>query len=323
MSEADSAEVTGLEEPLVVVARPAHAESAVIAAEAAEVAPPTYSYGGGPLLEEVEVVPIFMGRATMNTDLLQQVPWFLGDILVDSPGYLHFLRGYSAGKYTITGKGHLLASHGKSLLDPMMFSADGKSLTQDDFDNALRFFANEPQGADPIPKPNVNTLYLIIIDGSLRLTLSRGLFGTPDESCQNFIGYHYWCSTLGAPFAVATYRCSRFDVPPLDDFPGNRATSLTAAISHELVEAITNPGAFINGTGWSGPMIDNPTVRGEIADNCNLMPDPSYLYEPNPKLGHPSWWVAKYWENLSGTCVAPQRSPPPPESDDRVQSLGG
>ena len=264
-----------------------------------------FTYGGGLLLEQVEVVPIYLGKVFLGSDVPGQLDAFLNLILgsASAPllGYIAPLAQYSAGGHTISGFGHRLKSHTKALLDPLAYSADGKSLTANDIDRMLKMFADLPSSpvTDPIPKPNANTLYLIVVDGSARLTLQGGALTPVLESCFDFLGYHEWSFSMNAPFAVATYRCTRSAYPPDSDLPGNANTSVTATIAHELVEAITNPSAFNFATGWTGPLVGGGGT-GEIADDCGSYANAGYPYGTNGP------YVASYWSNQHQHCISPQ-----------------
>jgi hypothetical protein len=208
-------------------------------------------------------------------------------------GYLAPVGQYSAGGYAIVGFGRRVPSHVLGLHNPMDYSADGRSVTVADFDRALATWVKAVHfpGDHPVPKPTTNTLYLLVVDGSAPLTQGH------EESCFHWLGYHEWSTTLNAPFAVVPYRCSRAGTPPDNDLPGNKVSALTGAITHELIEAITNPTAFASGaaTGWTAPIAG--VGQGEMADVCEE--GDYYLYKNE-------YWVARCWSNQMKQCIAPQ-----------------
>lgn len=107
------------------------------------------------------------------------------------------------------------------------------------------------------PTPSLNTIYTIFYPQST--TISEQGLGT---SCVQFGGYHYDMANNGTPIVYAVMpRC-----PTFGNLKGLDGT--TGALSHELVEAATDP----LGTSYSyadqDHMVWNVAPLGEVGDMC-------------------------------------------------------
>lgn len=195
------------------------------------------SYGGGPLIQNVEVLAIFWGRLWGNTttsvQLMDNLADFFTAILV-SP-LIDQLAEYNVTGQTV-GYGSFI---GTKLIKT---NAPVGSIT----DSAIRAQLSKWIKAKTVPKSTKNTLYFIYLDPGIISIMGGG------KSCQNYCGYH---NNVGKVYyAVMPYpTCSGClgGMPAID--------ALTATSSHELCEAITDP---VPGSGW----YDN--TNGEIGDIC-------------------------------------------------------
>jgi hypothetical protein len=126
------------------------------------------------------------------------------------------------------------------------------------------------------------------------LGASIGPFALPAQ-CVGWDGYHAASLSITGPFAFAVVatKCLNHDL-----------TALTETMSHELVEATTDP---VVTAGWiddsyslSPPLFDR-LMKGEAADICEATgahPTPA-----KSVLGG-KYWIAPYWSNAAGSCVA-------------------
>jgi hypothetical protein len=195
-------------------------------------------YGGGKLLTNVEVVPIFFSNAWDQSqgsrDLMNGIVTFFRYILASS--MMSLLGQYSTDSQQIR--------HG--------VCEDHRIISVNVFpglvlqDSAIRDMLELWQKDGSIPRATVSTLYF------LYLPLGVTFDGYGKDSC----AYHSWQGSY--QYSVVVY-------PGIDDDPCRLADSdndldiLTASSSHELFEAITDP----QGHSWHAP-----APPKEICDLC-------------------------------------------------------
>jgi len=195
------------------------------------------AYGGGPLIQNVQVFAIFWGnlwgKTTTSVQLMNNLANFFTAILV-SP-LIDQLAEYDVSGQTI-GYGSFI---GAKLIKA---NAPVGSIT----DSAIRAQLSKWIKAKTVPKNTKNTLYFIYLDPGISSIMGGG------KSCQNYCGYH---NNVGKIYyAVMPYPTCSGCLGGLPAFD-----ALTGTSSHELCEAITDPGP---GSGW----YDN--TNGEIGDIC-------------------------------------------------------
>lgn len=155
-------------------------------------------------------------------------------------------------------------------------------------------------GDGGIPLPGRNTLYVVYLPPSA----SVGFFGR--HSCDDFTSYHFQSMALKAlipipvpPGVVPIFQSYPYIVVPTGCAAGSM-DGLTPLVSHELVEASTDP---IVPHGW----VDNSTIdfagdfatAGEAADICS---DAGAVPTGQVRLAN-GQLVAPYWSNADGACV--------------------
>ncbi len=199
-------------------------------------------YGGGPLIENVEVYAVFWGEnwteMTEMKTLLSEITKFFKDILV-SP-LMDQLGEYSVpGKYTI-GRGEFTGHKVITASAPITGSAIDDAVIRT---NLLEWIK-----AGKVPARNPNILYFIYLDKGVVVTAEG------DSSCAKFCGYHD-AIDKSIFYAVMPY-------PNCYGCLGGRTVkdAVTATSSHELCEAITDP---VSPSGW----YDTPNDM-EIGDLC-------------------------------------------------------
>ena len=158
----------------------------------------------------------------------------------------------------------------------------------------------------PTPRlPISNDLYVVYLPESTTIsdnlsidsfTVLGKTFGpftfVKSTSCDDYGAYHALSLYLGGlyPIAIIPAKCA-----------GGSIDKLTAAASHEIIEAATDP---IPGAGWIDTSIPNssPSFRrlkeGEVGDICS-----SAGAVPTATLTRGGFAVVPYWSNSAGACV--------------------
>jgi len=160
-------------------------------------------------------------------------------------------------------------------------SADGKSIDGTQVSAALRTLID----AGRLPKPSTTRLYAIFFRSGQTIV-------TPDgTSTASFCAYHdtatYKSSTMY--FAVVPYELGN---------PGCKAAStsfdsVTTIVSHELVEAITDPGVGLDRVSWYDQNY------GEVADIC-AGPGASAKVTGGDGV---QYAVQRAWSNRANDCI--------------------
>lgn len=231
-------------------------------------APPVVNTYGGPTLKAPKVVPIYFGADPFQADLDK---------------FLAALPGSSWWKTTTEEYGV-----GDIAISPAVVLTEDAP-TQTTSDQIEAWLVDKLDGTHPeFPAVDVNNIYVIIYPE--KTVISQPNFGT---SCQSYGGYHFETKTKTNKEVVYSVipRCTNFA-----QFKGIDA--VTTTISHELVEAATDPLA-VTDPAYSivnnDHIIWNVVPLGEVGDMCT--------YEPQnyPRLvaGFP---VTKIWSNKSAAA---------------------
>jgi len=159
---------------------------------------------------------------------------------------------------------------------------DGSTITSSQIDDALRNLI----AANQVPKPSTTRLYAIFFP-------SKKTVSTPDgDSVSDFCAYHD-TTTSGRStvyYAVMPYEVSNRGCR----MASTSFDSLTTVVSHELLEAITDPGVGLNRVAWYDR--DN----GEIADICAFSSSPVRIVGADGA----SYTVQRAWSNRKAACIA-------------------
>lgn len=254
------------------------------AAAPAGVPGPLLTYQGGPVLESVEVVPIYWGSAWGNADhaaLAARLDAFF-DFIVTSP-VMDLLSEYAIPAMPIR-RGKRLTSVRLTNSEPGTATAGGQQVTDDQIQQGLQAWI--AKGTVPAVTPN--TLYFIYLPPNVTC---EGPYGF--TSCSEICGYH---EHIGGTifYAVVPYVNCDGCV-----YPGDFLDTLTEISTHELCEAVTDPGA----SAWWDTNTSN-----EIGDVCN---------QQTARLG--GYLIQTEWSNNQNACVFA----PSPNWDSQQVNAGG
>jgi len=159
---------------------------------------------------------------------------------------------------------------------------NGATITSNQINEALRTLIAGKQ----LPKPSTTRLYAIFFP-------SRKTISTPGgDSASDFCAYHD-TTTSGRStvyYAVMPYEVSNRGCK----MASTSFDSLTTVVSHELLEAITDPGVGLKRVAWYDR--DN----GEIADICAFSSSPARVAGADGD----NYTVQRSWSNRRGACVA-------------------
>jgi hypothetical protein len=181
-------------------------------------APPQVADLGGPVLTAPHVVPVFFADDDAMNEA--QIIDFLGKVGATS---------YWSAVTSEYGVGPLTADVAVVLVETAPATID---------DNGVEtWLADKLDSGDPaFPPPDDNAIYAIHYPATTTITLDAGQ-GEVDTSCVNFGGYHSNI-TLTEGNASVAYAV----IPTCPNFDGfSGIDAITAAESHELVEASTDP----------------------------------------------------------------------------------
>ncbi len=224
-------------------------------------------YGGGALLQNVQVENIYYGSAWLNNPTLYQSAVQLNGVMNDitQSSYMDMLGEYYVGRGQFQD-GQINPN------DPYR----GNIVDDSEIQGMLDW--NISQGYFQPPSPN--QLYVVYTAPYVDVTLGGG------DSQHNFLGYHntFWDPNLGSIYyAVIAHPVGNADIPGLNYF--QQQTKVT---SHELTEAVTDPNTQ---SGWR----DYYYTGEEIGDLCN-----------NPPLGmYHGYVVQSEWSNYWQGCALP------------------
>jgi hypothetical protein len=161
----------------------------------------------------------------------------------------------------------------------------------------------------PWPAATQDTVYAFFLPPGTSLQIQAGFGGggggTQDACSQGIGGYHdqITVGTVTTAYAVV----------PSCTFPGGNtaAQQTTMSMSHELLEAATDPQPQANNPGLVG--FDNDsfafdyfqTFQSENGDACELFlqgPDSSFYEEKETTPNPFDYWVQRTWSNKSGAA---------------------
>ena len=260
------------------------------------------TYHGGALIQHVKVAPLLYGSSWQGKTTPAYLKSFLQTLFADGR-YLANLAQYSAGGYQI-GNG--------TALDPVVDPAVLSKVDSEHAATGIRYQVTDDQiqaeikaqfSAGKLPPPDADTLYVVCVQYDT-VVIAGG-----SDSEGGFAAYHDYASDGGYAYAV---------IAPTGDDPSQVAKTptgyhstlfnldLTADISHELAEAVTDPQM----DGWSD---DN---QGEIADipvtlnDLGLITD-DQLYALLTGADGTRYAVQAVWSNQGRTLAAFAAMPAP------------
>jgi hypothetical protein len=269
---------------------------------------------GGPLLSRPVIVPVLWGPDVRNTTSLTQS--FYPAITASGP-LVHFLSQYgrpsqSIGAMTLLPAVTLPTDPPTPLVDE---TPDPSSYS----DIAKMLFAQIQSGTLPPATPN--TLYVVhlppgvdvhFVDATTGAVYAQSCVPHPSPGVLGFCAYHSSDITGTIAYAVIPDFSSAGGCGP--QAPGvypacgdqSETDNETTAVSHEILEAVTDPEPAIN-PAWT----DNRSMGvGEIADPCAY----NFLFGDGTREGEAAYTplvtaqdvttqAQKTWSNAQGACV--------------------
>lgn len=201
----------------------------------APAAAPELSYRGGPLLTSVEVVALYWGKAWADeplASLARRIDGFFDFVLTSA--LMDALSEYGVDGRSI--------GHGRRSTSTVLAGAPTPAALDDArLREALR------SALPSLPPRSANTLYSLFLPPGVAVAMGGS------RSCQAFCGYHD--AVDGEIFyAVLPFPSCAGCLGGAEVFD-----ALTATVSHELAEAVTDP---VPGTGWYDD------GHGEVGDIC-------------------------------------------------------
>jgi hypothetical protein len=218
---------------------------------------PNITYGGGPVLTNVNVIPIFWGSQWKNDPTLNSY----------ANGIYNFFKTILSScvidllsqDYSVNGQ----AIQNGTVETPIIINDSEyppfHSVPSTLDDSAIQFYITSwSWAATIIPAPGPQTLYFIYTPPGTTVTAPS------EQSCVNMCGYHanvLWgvASPISFYYAVIPYPSCGGCSNNLGDF-----NALTFLSSHELCESITDPD-WLGQNGW----FDRSTLK-EIGDICDI-----------------------------------------------------
>ncbi|KAJ3412609.1 hypothetical protein HDV05_000477 [Chytridiales sp. JEL 0842] len=239
----------------------------------------TFNYYGGPVISNVEVFVIFYGPTTRWQSQVMDYYRFITDSV-----HMDFLTEYNTPKQKI-GRGKVIGSHVETR-NLRTFLEDGKDIQT--------YLLSLVQAG--IIQPTANTYY------PMHFPLGTTISQQGDLSCVQFCGYHGTVDLARIGYTKTRYLY--YGIMP-DPGTGNcqygcgqgtTFQNLCSVASHEIVEAVTDPGVGL-ATSYNFPLAWYHATHGEIGDICNAIQ--GQLTGPDGKV----WTVQKEWSNVEQDCI--------------------
>ena len=235
------------------------------------------TYYGGPVLQNVNVVPVYWNANVANQTSINS---FYS--AVTSGQYMTFLSQYSTTTPAQTiGNG----TRGTPFVDNQTTTAVTDAQVQARL-NAL-FTAGS------LPAPNNNNLYMVHFPAGVQVTDSGG-----SKSCVVFCAYHgtYVRNSQNVYYGI---------IPDLGSGgcqsgcgTSTVINNTTSVASHEYAEAVTDPAVGL-ATVYAAPLAWYNSASGEIGDMCNGQQSSAVLADGK------TYTVQKEFSNKTGACAIP------------------
>jgi hypothetical protein len=192
------------------------------------------------LIRSVEACALFVGAGWTNSparDVAHKAQAFI-EFFVTSQ-MINQLAVFNRGTWQVSWG----TAHPAVYLDRSLVNAEID-------DSEIRAFLKAAIGTNGVPDTTPDSLYVLFFPEGVTVT-------DPDvgASCDRHCGYH--SNDSGTPYIVMPYLSCGFCLPAGTSV----ADAMTAALSHEICEAVTDP----LGNAWYA---DNAT-QDEIGDLCN------------------------------------------------------
>jgi hypothetical protein len=237
----------------------------------------TLKYYGGPVIKNVNVVPVYW-----NANVANQASINSFYSAVTTGQYMTFLSQYSTTSPAQTiGNG----SRGTPFVDNQTATAVTDAQVQARL-NAL--FT-----AGTLPAPNNNNLYMVHFPAGVQITDSGG-----SKSCVTFCAYHgtYVRNSQNVYYGI---------IPDLGSGgcqsgcgTSTVINNTTSVSSHEFAEAVTDPAVGL-ATVYGPPLAWYNATYGEIGDICNGQQSSAVLADGK------TYTVQKEFSNKTNACAIP------------------
>ena len=247
------------------------------------------SYYGGPVLENVKVQIVYWSGAK-NVFGSGQLERFYTD--VSKSAYFDWLSEYdtTSPRQTI-GHGSFIGS-----VDDVAGKIGAVS------DAGIQAELKKLVAAKKLDTSDVrNTLYMVHFPPGMSITQGGS------TSCREFCAYHGSFSLGGHNVYYGVIPDQGADGCEAGCGHGSHLENTTSTTSHELVEAVTDPGVGL-ATGYSAPLAWYDPKNGEIGDIC------ATGASHTGTVG--GWTVQKEWSNQHKGCIVTEDASPPPAADD-------
>ena len=236
----------------------------------------TLNYFGGPVIENVEVFTIYYGNVPDSNKLNN-----FYSAITDS-NYMDILKQYKTPSQII-GSGKLIGSY--------QYNPPIKKAVVDDNADIAPFLFNLVLNGTI--SPNKNTYYAIHFAPDIAITKSSF------KSCEVFCAYHgtYDISSFYSKTPYLYYGIMPDLSGACKGICGGGVTvydNTCLVASHELTEAITDPGIGVGNIAWYG--------KAEIADDCSAE---VIILGGDGK----NYTVQEIWSNEQNACVATAKLP--------------
>lgn len=227
---------------------------------------PGVIYHGGAVLSNVKVFSIYWGNEVKNTSDVEKFY-----AAITNSKYMDWLQEYNTPTQKI-GRGSFIGSYTDTSIPT------NKSLSNDDLILELKILIDQ----NKIVSPDSNVLYMIHFPAEIEIKLQS------KTSCIDFGGYHYSFNykNKAIVYGAILAHCNK----------NNDILNMEDIASHEMIEAITDPGVGIANelndhslSGWYDPNRSG----NEIADLCEKEHD---------WIG--SFLVQKGWSNQQHKCIS-------------------
>jgi hypothetical protein len=150
------------------------------------------------------------------------------------------------------------------------------------------------------PAPTDQTIYAFFLPPGTSLLMPTGQGGTPSDACTAGVGGYHFQATVGS--VTTSYAV----VPSCTFGAGNTAAQQTTmSMSHELLEAATDPHPADNTPGWVGFTNDTfafdwfQEFADENGDACEFFRD-SFFEDQETSPAAFDYWVQRTWSNKAG-----------------------
>ena len=234
-------------------------------------------YFGGPIISNVELVPVFWGPNVAPTTQ-QNIPQFLSDYAQSA------VFDWASEYNTNQSIGRGSAASAVTITPPT-----SKSLTN----SAIQRTIEQEISAGTLPIPTPNMLYMIYLPPDHQF--SNGNF----KSCAPKNGLCAYHGTFKRPTGNVYYAVIADMSPGSGCYfrcgPGTMFDNLTTASSHEIMESVTDPAIGLTNIA-AAPLAWYDKIHGEIGDICKDRTGP---LSANGK----TYEVQMLYSNLAQDCI--------------------